>query len=327
MPSNSKEILKVASDLLKKYGDDVVVRDGRKVDFIKTGSISLDAAIGIGGFPRGRICDLYGRESAGKSMVATCVVAEVQKFGGFPVYIDAENAFDERWAKVLGVDCTPEKLLRLSPSTGEQAFDIAEDVIKKGADLVVIDSTAALIPQECVERPMEDGALIGRQAALIARGVQKLTSIVAKTRSIVLFIDQVRKNIGGNPYLHQEDESPTGGLALGFYSSVRIRVRRKEAIKDGDKLLGHVIECFLKKNKVSPPLKKVEFSLYYDRGIDSTSEIFDVAVAKNILVHPEGGHSYTFGDFKWNGQAKVQEAIKTDPDLAAKLLEAISKPE
>lgn len=321
---NVKEIMKFAQTLTKKYGEDVLVRSGRQMEAISTGSLSLDLAIGVGGLPRGRICDFYGRESAGKSMIASSVVAQTQKLNGFPVYIDAENAFDEKFATILGVDCSEDKLLRLSPNTGESAFDMAEDSLKNGADLVVIDSTAALIPQECIDRPMEDGMLIGRQAALISRGIQKLTPIVAKTRSVLLFIDQVRKNIGINPHLHQEDESPTGGLALGFYSSVRIRVRRKEAVKDGDKLLGHKIECFLKKNKVSIPQKKAEFFIYYDKGFDNNAELFDVATARGVISRPEDkGMSYFFGDKKWVGQEKVKEAILSDESLRAQILEKL----
>src|ERR1035437_2645046 len=166
--SKSKEVLKMAEALLKKYGDDAVVRSGRKIEAIPTGSLSLDLAIGVGGLPRGRICDLYGRESAGKSMICTSVLAQVQKMGGIPVYIDAENAFDEKWATVLGVDCSPEKLIRLSPSCGEEAFDMAEDALKSGADLIIIDSTAALVPIDLVEKAMADGMIIGRQAALMS---------------------------------------------------------------------------------------------------------------------------------------------------------------
>ena len=195
--SKPKNAVKLAEDLIKKYGEDTVVRAGRKMDVIPTGLLSLDLAIGIGGWPRGRFSDLYGKPSSGKTMVATIAVKECQKLGGLPVYIDAENSWDERWASVLGVDFDPTKLIHLQPDSGEQAFDMAEDSLKKGADLVVIDSTAALVPQDCIDRPMTDGAMIGRQAALISRGIQKLNPLVKKTQSVVLFIGQVRKNIGG----------------------------------------------------------------------------------------------------------------------------------
>lgn len=323
MNENNKEILKTAKALLEKYGDDVIVRSGRIIESIPTGSFSLDLAIGVGGLPRGRICDFYGRPSSGKSMVATSIVAQVQKAGGFSVYIDAENAFDEKWAKVLGVDSSPDKMIRISPSYGEQAFDIAETFIKAGVDLIVIDSTAALVPKEYTERSMEDGAVIGVQARLISMGLQKLTPLIARSKTVCLFIDQVRKNIGGNPYMHQEEESPTGGMALNFYSSVRVQVKRKDAIKDGDKLLGHRIAFLVKKNKVAPPLRTGEFDLYYDRGIDNTSELFDVALRLNIITRPDEGQMYFYGDKKWRGQNNVRDAISSDANLKEEILSKI----
>lgn len=326
MSRNDKLNIKtITENILKEYGEDIIVAPGRKVESISTGSLSLDLAIGVNGLPRGRICDFYGRESAGKTMLAASVVASVQKNNGVAVYIDAENGFDEHWASILGVDLSKDKLIRISPDYGEQAFDIAEKFIRAGVDLIVIDSTAALVPKNFVERSMEDTALIGLQARMISLGLQRLTPLITKTNSVCLFIGQVRKNIGANPYLHGEDELPTGGLALGFYSSVRIRVRRKEAIKDAERVLGHRIECLVKKNKVAPPLKKTEFDIYYDRGIDQISELFSVATSLNIIQKPEDGIKYYYGDKSWRGQEKLKEEILNNPSFRDELLSKVKE--
>lgn len=320
-----KDIKKLTDYIRKKYGEDTIVSAGRKLDVISTGSISLDMAIGIGGLPRGRVCDFYGQYSAGKSMLASSVVAQCQKNGGICVYIDAENAFDEKFASILGVDLDPQKLIRVYPETGERAFDIAEQYIKAGVDLVVIDSSAALIPQEFVERSMEDSTLIGLQARLISRGLQKLTPCLAKSNSLCLFIGQVRNGIGGNPYLHQDTEQPTGGLALGFYSSVRVKVSRKEAIKDGDKLLGHKIHCLVKKNKVAPPLKVADFNLIYNSGIDNSSEIFEAAIGLGIITKPEDGIKYFYGDKSWTGMPKLKSEFESNQDFRIEILTKVKE--
>jgi len=318
-----KHDLKKLSEYIKeKYGEDTLILPGTKHEFYSTGSIGLDIAIG-GGLPKGRICDYYGLPSAGKSMLSLSAIAQVQKNNGVCAYIDAENAFDERWAKVLGVDLSPERLIRINPSHGEQVFDLTEEFIKCGIDLIVIDSTAALIPLELVERSMEDASLIGLQARLISKGLQKITPLVSKAKSIVLFVNQVRKNIGGNPYL-REEESPTGGLALGFYSSVRIKITRKEPIKEKDILLGHRIHCLVKKNKISPPLKEATFDLYYDKGIDNISELFDAAINLGIIVRPPDSIKYHYGDVVLKGQEKVKEWIKGDPKVQEELIQKIT---
>jgi recombination protein RecA len=318
----AKELNKVNDYITKKYGEDIIIVPGKKVDVVSTGSIGLDLAIGIGGLPRGRICDFYGLPSAGKSMLASSVIAQVQKAGGKCVLIDAENGFDEHWASILGVNADPNELIRIFPDTGEQAFDMTEEYLNAGIDLIVIDSTAALVPKEFLERSMEDSALIGLQARMISRGCQKLVSVVRRTRGIVLFIDQVRKKIG-TFVGHGEAESPTGGLALEFYSSVRVRVQRKEALKDGDTLLGHKIEVQVKKNKLAPPLKKAAFDLFYDGGIDNASEIFEAATSLGVITKPETGIKYFYKDKSWTGQEKLRTEIKENKELQAELLVGI----
>lgn len=314
-----KELGKINDYISKKYGEDIIVVPGKKHDVVSTGSIGLDLAIGVGGLPRGRICDFYGMPSAGKSMLASSVIAQVQKGGGKCVLIDAENGFDEHWASILGVNSDPNELIRIFPDTGEQAFDMTEEYLKAGIELVVIDSTAALVPQEFLERSMEDSALIGLQARMISRGCQKLVSTVRKTKGIVLFIDQVRKKIG-TFVGHGEAEAPTGGLALEFYSSVRVRVQRKEALKDGETLLGHKMNVLVRKNKVAAPLKKAEFDLFYDRGIDNASEVLEAALTLGVITKPETGIKYFYKDKTWTGQEKMKTEIAESKELQAMLL-------
>ena len=318
------DLSKFISSINKDYGDGIIVLPGKKIEAIQTGSLSLDLAIGIGGFPRGRICDIYGLPSSGKSLVAISVASQVQKAGGTVVYIDAEASIDERWAKIIGLDTKDiNSFIRLVPESGEQAFDIVEKSVKDGVDLIVVDSSAALVPQEALERAMEDGQTIGTQARLISNGLRKLTSVISRSQSLCLFIDQVRTNINTNPYLRQEEHSPTGGMALGFYSSVRVGLKRKEAFKDGDRVIGHRVAFIIKKNKVAPPLRTGEFTIYYDSGINTNEELFDMSLNLNILKLE--GKTYTFDGQKWIGQEKAREAILQNKEIQEKLLSQVKK--
>ncbi|MBE0649054.1 MAG: recombinase RecA [Bacteroidales bacterium] len=292
-----------------KLGDSAVV----KVDVIKTGSIGLDAALGIGGLPRGRVIEIYGPESSGKTTLALHAIAEAQKTGGIAAFIDAEHAFDRFYAQKLGVDV--ENLLVSQPDNGEQALEITENLIRSGAiDIIVIDSVAALTPKSEIEGEMGDSKM-GLQARLMSQALRKLTSTISKTATCCIFINQLREKIGvmfGNP------ETTTGGNALKFYASVRLDIRRQAQIKDGDEAIGNHVKVKVVKNKVAPPFRKAEFDIMFGEGISRTYEIIDLATELNIVK--KSGSWFSYGETKLGqGRDAVKKILVDNPELADEL--------
>ncbi len=298
---------------IMKMGDDVVV----DIPAIKSGSIELDVALGVGGYPRGRIIEIYGPESSGKTTLAIHAIAEAQAEGGIAAFIDAEHAFDRFYAEALGVDI--ENLLISQPDNGEQALEIADHLIRSGAiDIIVIDSVAALTPKAEIEGEMGDSKM-GLQARLMSQALRKLTATISKTNTCVIFINQLREKIGvmfGNP------ETTTGGNALKFYASVRVDVRRIGSIKDGEDVKGNRTRVKIVKNKVAPPFKKAEFDLMYGEGISKTGEIIDLGVEKEIIK--KSGSWFSYGETKLGqGREAVKSLIKDNPELAEELNQKI----
>jgi recombination protein RecA len=294
--------------VMKLTGDSVV-----DIPSISTGSLGLDIALGIGGLPRGRVVEIYGPESSGKTTLALHAIAEAQKLGGMAAFIDAEHAFDRGYAQALGVDL--DNLLISQPDNGEQALEIAEQLIRSTAiDIVVIDSVAALVPKAELEGDMGDSKM-GLQARLMSQALRKLTGVISKTQCCCIFINQLRDKIGvmfGSP------ETTTGGNALKFYSSVRLDIRRIGAIKDGDKITGNRTRVSVKKNKLAPPFRQVEFDIMYGRGISKAGEILDLAVELEIVK--KSGSWYSYGDNKLGqGRDSVKALIEEDDVLMADL--------
>jgi recombination protein RecA len=310
--------LQVTLDRLdKSYGKGSVMRMGdepvEKLEVIKTGSVTLDRALGIGGFPKGRVVEIYGPESSGKTTLAIHAVAEAQKNGGIAAIIDAEHAFDQFYAKNLGVDI--DNLLISQPDNGEQALEIADNLIRSGAiDILVIDSVAALTPKAEIEGEMGDNQM-GLQARLMSKALRKLTGSISKANTCCIFINQLREKIGvmfGNP------ETTTGGNALKFYSSVRIDIRRSSAIKNADKIIGNRTRVKVVKNKVAPPFQQAEFDIMYGEGISKTGEIIDLGVEMNIIN--KSGSWYSYGDTKLGqGRDAVKEILLDNPELSEEL--------
>ena len=310
--------LQVTLDRLdKSYGKGSVMRMGdepvEKLEVIKTGSVTLDRALGVGGFPKGRVIEIYGPESSGKTTLAIHAVAEAQKNGGIAAIIDAEHAFDQFYAKNLGVDI--DNLLISQPDNGEQALEIADNLIRSGAiDILVIDSVAALTPKAEIEGEMGDNQM-GLQARLMSKALRKLTGSISKANTCCIFINQLREKIGvmfGNP------ETTTGGNALKFYSSVRIDIRRSSAIKNADKIIGNRTRVKVVKNKVAPPFQQAEFDIMYGEGISKTGEIIDLGVEMNIIN--KSGSWYSYGDTKLGqGRDAVKEILLDNPELSEEL--------
>ena len=310
--------LQVTLDRLdKSYGKGSVMRMGdepvEKLEVIKTGSVTLDRALGVGGFPKGRVVEIYGPESSGKTTLAIHAVAEAQKNGGIAAIIDAEHAFDQFYAKNLGVDI--DNLLISQPDNGEQALEIADNLIRSGAiDILVIDSVAALTPKAEIEGEMGDHQM-GLQARLMSKALRKLTGSISKANTCCIFINQLREKIGvmfGNP------ETTTGGNALKFYSSVRIDIRRSSAIKNADKIIGNRTRVKVVKNKVAPPFQQAEFDIMYGEGISKTGEIIDLGVEMNIIN--KSGSWYSYGDTKLGqGRDAVKEILSDNPELSEEL--------
>ena len=304
---------------IMKLGDDKV----EDVPVIPSGSVGLNIALGVGGYPRGRIVEIYGPESSGKTTLAIHAMAEVQKQGGIAAIIDAEHAFDRFYAEKLGVNTND--LLIAQPDCGEQALDIADELIRSAAvDLVVIDSVAALTPKAEIEGDMGDNK-VGLHARLMSQALRKLTATINKTNTTCIFINQLREKIGvmfGNP------ETTTGGNALKFYASVRLDIRKASAIKDGDEILGNQVRVKVIKNKVAPPFKKAEFDLMFNEGISRVGEIVDMGVEKGILSKSGSWYSYE-GNKLAQGRDAAKNVLRDNPDLAEeienKIMEALKK--
>ena len=303
----------VVDEIKEKFGEGMIMKLGeiKKVDVevVPTGSISLDIALGIGGMPRGRIVEIYGPESSGKTTLSLHVIANAQKMGGTAAFIDAEHALDPEYAKRIGVNIND--LLISQPDSGEQALDIVETLVRSNAlDVIVIDSVAALVPRAEIEGDMGDQHM-GRQARLMSQALRKLTSIIARSNTIVIFINQLRMKIGvmfGNP------ETTTGGQALKFYASVRVDVRRAAQIKKGEMVVGNRVKAKVVKNKVAPPFRVAEFDIMYNEGISQAGDLLDTAVLCGTIK--KSGNSYSFGETKLGvGRENAKAALKADPKL------------
>ena len=319
--------LQAAMDKIEKsFGKGAIMRMGEEkienVDAIPTGSIGLNAALGVGGYPKGRIIELYGPESSGKTTLAIHAIAECQKAGGVAAFIDAEHAFDRFYAANLGVDI--DNLYISQPDNGEQALDIADELIRSSAiDIIVIDSVAALTPKKEIEGDMGDSS-VGLQARLMSQALRKLTSTIAKTNTTCIFINQLREKIGvmfGSP------ETTTGGNALKFYASVRLDIRPYGKVKDGDDILGNQVRVKVVKNKVAPPFRKAEFEIIFGEGISKVGEIVDLGVEYNIIK--KSGSWFSYGDSKLGqGRDATKNLLRDNPELceelAAKIIQAIA---
>ncbi len=321
-----KALQAAMSKIEKDFGKGSIMKLGdaqiEPVDVIPTGSIALNAALGVGGYPRGRIIEIYGPESSGKTTLAIHAMAEAQKNGGIAAFIDAEHAFDRFYAANLGVDV--DNLLISQPDNGEQALEIADQLIRSSAiDILIVDSVAALTPKSEIEGDMGDNK-VGLQARLMSQALRKLTSTISKTNTTCIFINQLREKIGvmfGNP------ETTTGGNALKFYSSVRLDIRRAAAIKDGEDVIGSRTRVKVVKNKVAPPFRKAEFDIMFGEGISRTGEIVDLGVDFDIIK--KSGSWYSYGETKLaQGRDAVKVVLKDNPDLCdeleAKIMEALT---
>ncbi len=313
-----EKALQLTLDKLEKtYGKGTIMRLGdnaiEAVDVISTGSIGLNAALGIGGLPKGRVIEIYGPESSGKTTLALHAIAESQKTGGIAAFIDAEHAFDRFYAQKLGVDV--ENLLVSQPDNGEQALEITENLIRSGAiDIIVIDSVAALTPKSEIEGEMGDSKM-GLQARLMSQALRKLTSTISKTATCCIFINQLREKIGvmfGNP------ETTTGGNALKFYASVRLDIRKQTQLKEGDEVVGNHVKVKVVKNKVAPPFRKAEFDIIFGEGISKAFEIIDLATELNVIK--KSGSWFSYGDTKLGqGRDAVKKILQDNPELADEL--------
>lgn len=322
MDDKQKSLELVISQITKQYGKGAIMKLGEDakengVEVIPTGCLALDIALGVGGIPRGRIVEIYGPESSGKTTVALHAIAETQKLGGIAAFIDAEHALDPTYAANLGVDL--ENLYVSQPDTGEQALDITDSLVRSGAvDLIVIDSVAALTPKAEIEGDMGDSH-VGLQARLMSQALRKLTAITNKSKTCVIFINQLREKVGvmfGNP------ETTPGGKALKFYSSVRIDVRKSDTIKDTSGLIGNRTKAKIVKNKLAPPFKVAEFDIIYGTGVSQTGCLVDIGVELDVLEKSGSWFSYK-GDKIAQGREKAKEYLNNNPEVAAEIDSAI----
>lgn len=326
--SNAEEIkqkLKAAASAIEqiksKFGEGAIMTFGEaktmQVDAVSTGCLSVDIALGVRGVPRGRVIEIYGPESSGKTTLAQHIVAEVQKLGGIAAFVDAEHALDPDYAKKIGVKV--DELLISQPDTGEQALDIVETLVRSNAvDVIVIDSVAALVPRAEIEGDMGDSHM-GLHARLMSQALRKLTAIISKSKTVVIFINQTRMKIGivfGNP------ETTTGGMALKFYSSVRIEVRRAAQIKQGDKIIGNRVKVKVVKNKVAAPFRTCEFDIMYNEGISISGDALDAGILYKIIE--KRGVTYSFGEEKLGvGREAAKKYLKDNPQIIKKVVKAV----
>lgn len=318
-----KAVESAMSQIERQFGKGSIMKLGKNevvaVPVVPTGSLALDKALGIGGLPRGRVTEIYGPESSGKTTLALHAIAESQKKGGIAAFIDAEHALDISYARKLGVNC--DELLVSQPDTGEQALEIVDMLVRSGAiDIIVVDSVAALVPRAEIEGEMGDSHM-GLQARLMSQALRKLTSNIGKTNTTLVFINQIRMKIGvvfGNP------ETTTGGNALKFYSSVRLEVRRSTAIKDGQETMGNKTKVKIVKNKMAPPFKDAEFDLMYGEGISKTGELLDIGVNVNLVEKSGSWYSYK-GERIGQGRENVKSFLKDNPDIFADLYQNVSR--
>ena len=323
-----KALQAALANIEKNFGKGSIMKMGEEkienVEVIPTGSISLNAALGVGGYPKGRIIEIFGPESSGKTTLAIHAIAECQKAGGVAAFIDAEHAFDRFYAEKLGVDIA--NLYISQPDNGEQALEIADQLIRSSAvDILVVDSVAALTPKKEIEGDMGDSA-VGLHARLMSQALRKLTGTIAKTKTTCIFINQLREKIGvmfGNP------ETTTGGNALKFYASVRLDIRKSQAVKDGDNVIGNTVKVKVVKNKVAPPFRKAEFQIMFGEGISKVGEIVTLGVDFDIIK--KSGSWYSYGTTKLGqGDAAVKELLKDNPELCdeieAKIMEKLAEP-
>ena len=318
LDERAKAVELALSQIEKQFGKGSIVRLGSKeallpISVISTGSISFDAALGVGGFPRGRVIEVFGPESSGKTTITLQVIAEAQRNGGMAAFVDAEHALDPGYAKKLGVDV--DNLLVSQPDSGEQALEITEALVRSGAiDVLVVDSVAALVPKAELDGEMGDSHM-GLQARLMSQALRKLTGTVSKSRTSLIFINQIREKIGvmfGNP------ETTTGGRALKFYSSVRVDIRRIAAVKEGDTVVGSRTKVKIVKNKVAAPFREAEFDILYGEGISREGDVLDIAVAQNIVEKSGAWYSYA-GERIGQGRENTRNFLKENKDTFAKL--------
>ncbi len=316
-PEKQKAAEAAMSQIRQMYGEGAIMKFGdvknANVDAVTTGCLSLDLALGVGGVPRGRVIEIYGPESSGKTTLAQHIIAETQKQGGIAAFIDAEHALDPEYAKKIGVNI--DEMLISQPDTGEQALEILETLVRSNAvDVVVVDSVAALVPKKEIEGDMGD-LQMGSQARLMSQALRKLTGIIAKSKTIVIFINQLRMKIGvmfGNP------ETTTGGTALKFYASVRVDIRKIAQIKQGEKMLGNRVKCKIVKNKVAAPFKSCEFDIMYNEGISLAGDTLDTGVEVGTIT--KSGNSYSFGEVKLGvGRENAKTFLRQDKELMNKI--------
>jgi len=316
--SKNKAIEVALTQIEKQFGKGSIMRLGDRSDptgvqSIPTGSISFDAALGVGGFPKGRVVEIYGPESSGKTTIALHAIAQAQKQGGSAAFIDAEHAMDAKYAAMLGVNT--DELLVSQPDSGEQALEIAEVLVRSGAiDILVVDSVAALVPKAELEGEMGD-SLPGLQARLMSQALRKLTAIVSKSNTCLVFINQIREKIGimfGNP------ETTTGGRALKFYSSIRVDIRRIASIKEGEQIVGNRTRVKIVKNKMAPPFREAEFDILYNQGISYEGDLIDVAVERRLIEKSGAWFSYK-GERLGQGRENAKQFIREHPDISKEL--------